>query len=195
MLREPHHYHHLPHSTPAATWEINTKINLSEHINNSPFEYIHYSICIPVSGVKPVSEAADDLSYMMSSPLMHIESFLEALTNANKDGRIVINKQGNILTRLVMKREHSRRTGSVQWLLMPWLLMSPDQQQPWLFWGCTVHRPAREYKVQFHMLKSSQRQCTRKTFMTHQTKNIRHLSDGLGIFYANLWNLPSDIWA
>ena len=99
-----------------------------------------------MSGVKPVSEAADDLSYMMSSPLMHIESFLEALTNANKDGRIVINKQGNILTRLVMKREHSRRTGSVQWLLMPWLLMSPDQQQPWLFWGCTVHRPAREYK-------------------------------------------------
>jgi hypothetical protein len=29
----------------------------------------------------------------LSSPLMHIEGFLEALTNANKDGRIVINKQ------------------------------------------------------------------------------------------------------
>ncbi|KAK6172332.1 hypothetical protein SNE40_016013 [Patella caerulea] len=30
----------------------------------------------------------------MSSPLMHIESFLEALTNCDKDGRIVVNKQG-----------------------------------------------------------------------------------------------------
>ncbi|XP_064636727.1 ATP-dependent DNA helicase DDX11-like [Lineus longissimus] len=30
----------------------------------------------------------------LSSPLMHIEGFLEALTNADKDGRIVINKQG-----------------------------------------------------------------------------------------------------
>ena len=24
---------------------------------------------------------------------------------------------------------------------------------------------------------------------------IRHLSDGLYIFYINLWNLPPDIWA
>ena len=24
---------------------------------------------------------------------------------------------------------------------------------------------------------------------------IRHLSDGLYIFYINLWNLPSEIWA
>lgn len=30
----------------------------------------------------------------MSSPLMHIEGLLEALTNANKDGRIVVNKLG-----------------------------------------------------------------------------------------------------
>ena len=31
-----------------------------------------------------------------NSPLQIIESFLEALTNADKDGRIVINKQGKI---------------------------------------------------------------------------------------------------
>lgn len=30
----------------------------------------------------------------MSSPLMHIEGLLEALTNADKDGRIVVNKLG-----------------------------------------------------------------------------------------------------
>ena len=38
----------------------------------------------------PVS--AEELFIILSSPLMLIEGFLEALTNANKDGRIVINK-------------------------------------------------------------------------------------------------------
>ena len=37
--------------------------------------------------------SAEDLLIVLSSPLMLIEGFLEALTNANKDGRIVINKQ------------------------------------------------------------------------------------------------------
>ena len=32
--------------------------------------------------------------YQTNSPLQIIESFLEALTNADKDGRIVVNKQG-----------------------------------------------------------------------------------------------------
>lgn len=33
-----------------------------------------------------------------SSPLQIIESFLEALTNADKDGRVVVNRQGKITT-------------------------------------------------------------------------------------------------
>ena len=32
-----------------------------------------------------------------TSPLQIIESFLEALTNADKDGRVVVNKQGEEL--------------------------------------------------------------------------------------------------
>jgi len=33
-----------------------------------------------------------------SSPLMHIEGLLEALTVADKDGRIVVDKQGDMHT-------------------------------------------------------------------------------------------------
>ena len=48
-----------------------------------------------------VVETVEDKSdFVMSSPLMHIESFLLALTNADKDGRIVINKQSNVLHKL-----------------------------------------------------------------------------------------------
>ena len=36
----------------------------------------------------------EEYSALFSSPLMHIEGFIEALTNTNKDGRVVINKQG-----------------------------------------------------------------------------------------------------
>lgn len=32
-----------------------------------------------------------------ASPLMHIEAFLEALTTANQDGRVIVNRQGNPL--------------------------------------------------------------------------------------------------
>lgn len=39
--------------------------------------------------------AEEDTMYQSStSPLQIIESFLEALTNADKDGRVVVNKQG-----------------------------------------------------------------------------------------------------
>ena len=38
----------------------------------------------------------DGLYQSSNSPLQIIESFLEALTNADKDGRIVVNKQGKI---------------------------------------------------------------------------------------------------
>uniref|UniRef100_A0A7M4FKQ7 DEAD/H-box helicase 11 n=1 Tax=Crocodylus porosus TaxID=8502 RepID=A0A7M4FKQ7_CROPO len=32
----------------------------------------------------------------MASPLMHIEGFLSALTNANQDGRVILNRQGTV---------------------------------------------------------------------------------------------------
>jgi len=40
------------------------------------------------------SVTADSKTSSFSSPLMHIEGLLEALTVADKDGRIVIDKQG-----------------------------------------------------------------------------------------------------
>lgn len=44
---------------------------------------------------KPVVvENSEEYRAMFSSPLMHIEGFIEALTNTDKDGRVVINKQG-----------------------------------------------------------------------------------------------------
>ena len=39
----------------------------------------------------------DTPSQSRTSPLQIIESFLEVLTNADKDGRIVVNKHGNAL--------------------------------------------------------------------------------------------------
>jgi len=38
---------------------------------------------------------ADGKTASSSSPLMHIEGLLEALTVADKDGRIVVDKQGD----------------------------------------------------------------------------------------------------
>ncbi|XP_030836984.1 ATP-dependent DNA helicase DDX11 isoform X2 [Strongylocentrotus purpuratus] len=38
-------------------------------------------------------KSGDDETHVFSSPLMHIEGFLLALTNANKDGRVVVNKK------------------------------------------------------------------------------------------------------
>ena len=34
------------------------------------------------------------IRHQMNSPLMLIESFLQALTNADSDGRIVVNRKG-----------------------------------------------------------------------------------------------------
>lgn len=42
----------------------------------------------------------DTLYQSSTSPLQIIESFLEALTNADKDGRVVVNKQGEELSNL-----------------------------------------------------------------------------------------------
>ena len=44
---------------------------------------------------KPVPSHAG-ATHQMNSPLMLIESFLQALTNADKDGRIVITRKGTI---------------------------------------------------------------------------------------------------
>lgn len=41
----------------------------------------------------PVVEAEHD-QVRTASPLMQIEGFLSALTNANQDGRVIINRQG-----------------------------------------------------------------------------------------------------
>ena len=38
----------------------------------------------------------DDQYVSMSSPLQKIESFLECLTNADKDGRVFIDNQGKL---------------------------------------------------------------------------------------------------
>ncbi|XP_072198488.1 ATP-dependent DNA helicase DDX11 isoform X1 [Excalfactoria chinensis] len=39
---------------------------------------------------------ADNDQLQAASPLMHIEGFLSALTNANEDGRVILNRQGTI---------------------------------------------------------------------------------------------------
>ena len=46
-------------------------------------------------------KTASSSSSSSSSPLMHIEGLLEALTVADKDGRIVVNRQGESLSLVV----------------------------------------------------------------------------------------------
>ncbi|XP_064609498.1 ATP-dependent DNA helicase DDX11-like [Liolophura sinensis] len=50
----------------------------------------------------PAVEERKDTYSSMRSPLMHIEGFLEALTNADKDGRVVVSKQ-NVLSKSSVK--------------------------------------------------------------------------------------------
>ena len=40
------------------------------------------------------NNSADQTAYVSTSPLLYIENFLQALNNADKDGRIVVNRQG-----------------------------------------------------------------------------------------------------
>ncbi|KAJ7329162.1 hypothetical protein JRQ81_015336 [Phrynocephalus forsythii] len=47
-------------------------------------------------GTPPSSTDADDGQPKMASPLMHIEGFLAALTNANQDGRVILTRQGTL---------------------------------------------------------------------------------------------------
>ncbi|XP_068825886.1 ATP-dependent DNA helicase DDX11 isoform X4 [Capricornis sumatraensis] len=42
------------------------------------------------------AEAGEDLSPRPASPLMHVEGFLEALTTANQDGRVILSRQGSL---------------------------------------------------------------------------------------------------
>ncbi|XP_066489292.1 ATP-dependent DNA helicase DDX11 [Tiliqua scincoides] len=46
--------------------------------------------------VASAPEEAEDDQPKMASPLMHIEGFLAALTNANQDGRVILTKQGTV---------------------------------------------------------------------------------------------------
>ena len=68
----------------------------------------------PQNGVTP----------QMNSPLMLIESFLQALTNADKDGRIVITKKGTIeylLFDLKTAQCRSKLNGSVLFFFFYWV--------------------------------------------------------------------------
>ena len=47
-----------------------------------------------ISETKPSTATSSIMEAVLKSPMMHIEGFLLALTNADKDGRIVVNKQG-----------------------------------------------------------------------------------------------------
>ena len=48
----------------------------------------------PASPAAP-AKAGEDQSPRPTSPLMHVEGFLEALTTANQDGRVILSRQGN----------------------------------------------------------------------------------------------------
>ena len=43
---------------------------------------------------------------------------------------------------LMMKLDHSGKTRSILWLLMAWLLASPDHQWPW-YWLSGINKPIR----------------------------------------------------
>ncbi|KAK7496398.1 hypothetical protein BaRGS_00012320 [Batillaria attramentaria] len=49
-----------------------------------------------------VSQSNEPMAPVLNSPLMHIESFLLALTTANEDGRVVVNRQ-NLMSRSSIK--------------------------------------------------------------------------------------------
>ncbi|XP_069437644.1 ATP-dependent DNA helicase DDX11 isoform X3 [Ovis canadensis] len=52
----------------------------------------------PGATVAPATpaEAEEDRSLRPASPLMHVEGFLEALTTANQDGRVILSRQGSL---------------------------------------------------------------------------------------------------
>uniref|UniRef100_A0AC11BKX0 DEAD/H-box helicase 11 n=1 Tax=Ovis aries TaxID=9940 RepID=A0AC11BKX0_SHEEP len=52
----------------------------------------------PGATVAPATpaEAEEDRSPRPASPLMHVEGFLEALTTANQDGRVILSRQGSL---------------------------------------------------------------------------------------------------
>lgn len=55
---------------------------------------MHPKMCVfDVLEVSEQQVAVEDKP-IMASPMMLVESFLFALTNANKDGRVVIQRQG-----------------------------------------------------------------------------------------------------
>ena len=54
-------------------------------------------------------------------------------------------------TLLMLRLEYCRRTGSIPWLLMPWLLVSPGHQQPWHWW-CRINESLPSIRKDFSHL-------------------------------------------
>ena len=71
-----------------------------------------YLIYLSSEKVKPMDQQ-EDAAQSISSPLMHIEGFFEALTNTNIDGRIVINKQGEIVTVIIYESSAALQYGLI----------------------------------------------------------------------------------
>ena len=57
-----------------------------------------------------------------------------------------------ISTLLVLKPEYTVRIGSIPWLLMPWLLVSPGHQQP-SYWLCRINKSSSSIRKDFNNLQ------------------------------------------
>ena len=57
-----------------------------------------------------------------------------------------------IWTLLVLKPEYTVRIGSIPWLLMPWLLVSPGHQQP-SHWLCRINKSSSSIRKDFNNLR------------------------------------------
>ena len=55
------------------------------------------------------------------------------------------------VTFLVLKLEHSGRSWSIPWLLMPWLLALPGHQQPW-YWLNKINKSSTATRKDFYSL-------------------------------------------
>ena len=55
-------------------------------------------MCVQLVAAVPTSDqqgSAEAERVLSSSPMMQVEGFLMALTNSNKDGRVVVHRQGS----------------------------------------------------------------------------------------------------
>lgn len=70
---------------------------------------------------KPLPPQTGTIGPQMNSPLMLIESFLQALTNADKDGRIVITRKGIIQINCHSTRRLLEMLGQFHLFLAGWI--------------------------------------------------------------------------